>query len=266
MLPVTMGILGSVMVVALTTSMHSATTNRYLDSVRARRLMSVVSRSVASEASSLLEEKCGPMVATGRMKERSKKLHQDGQPRVVEVPMTQKLFAAQRVRISPVSAVFSPLKRHWDRNRDKNPAGGNEQPEEEFPRGDGAPPVPSGSPEEEPPKDEDVDKEEEAWKPPKEGDELQVDEGEEREEGEDGGGGNAGKEKSPGLEKDGKGNWRKRGARGLVQLKFDVSVETLRQPLKRRISIRRCVVLRKWGWHPLRVDGQDVARSQEAIP
>lgn len=291
-LPAAMGILGSIMVIGFASSTRSASTNRYLDAARARRMLSVVSRSVTSEACYILEETVGPTVGKGRMKERSATLNQGGAPRTVEVPLSVAQFAGQRVTISPVTAVFSPLKRMWDKNRNKGKDGKLEgvQDGEEFPKGSGVPENGEGKDEPQPPTDEETEKEDGAYKPkdgePKdpEDDESDQQEGSEGRQyqqvapegglgaeatGETGGGGpeaggqGGGEGKEGG--KGGKGKWRRRGYWGLVQLKFDVIVETQGHPLKRRIAVRRFVMVRKWPWHPMRIDVLDVARSQEAV-
>lgn len=301
-LPAAMGILGSVMVIGFASSTRSAATNRYLDSARARRMMSVVSRSVASEACFVLEETLGKEVGKGRMKARSEKLHNGGAPRTVEVPLTKAQFAGQRVTIGPVTAVFSPLKRHWDKKRDRD-KGGKFKPQEEedeFPQGNGVPgkgESGGAGEDDQPPTDEEANKEDDDWKAPQGGPgrsgagapgapggepEQPFDDGEEDEKLDrdpEGGGrqtvfqqvvpeGGAGEPGGGGTGKGGKGKgkWRRRGAWGLMQLKFDVTVETQGAPLKRRIAIRRSLMVRKWGWHPMRIDVMDIAKSQEAIP
>lgn len=283
-LPAAMGILGSVMVIGFATSTRSAATNRYLDAARARRVMSVVSRSVASEACFVLEESLGPEVGRGRMKERSAKLRNGGAPRTVEVPLTRAQFEGQRVTIGPVTAVFSELKRHWDKKRDRD-KGGKFKPqgeEDEFPKGSGVPGKGEGEGEEEqPPSDQDAEKDDDGWKPRggqsgAGGDqEPGFDEGDEPEKEErqavfqqvaPEGEGGAGESGGGGGGKGGKGKWRRRGAWGLMQLKFDVTVETQGAPLKRRIAIRRALMVRKWPWHPMRIETMDIAKSQEAIP
>ena len=278
-LAVSMGILGCVAIVAMATSTRSASTTRHLDAARARRLLSVCAKSVASEASYMLEDRVGKDVGQGSFRERAEKLTNGGAPRTVDVPLTREQFAPMRVTVGPVTAVFSEVKRLWEHHRGPKPAA--EDPSTEFQPEKPEKPEGNGPGEDDGPPDEQAGGPggnggngggpgagPEGGKGP--GDDFEDPDAnggnggkqggfQDRDEGDDGGakeGGKGGK----------KGKWKKRGAWAVVQMKFDISVETQGRPFKKRIAIRRYVMLRKWGWHPLRIDQLDVARSQEAIP